>query len=85
MKSAQESNHEVSQDLNLVFESPVRSGPVFHPQGDGPRPRPVHQSPNTSKDRTGPLKTAFFRSWTGLDQSWVLISLNRFTTGFSTR
>ena len=40
-------------------DSVWRSGPVrfLGPRGHGPRPRPVHQGPRTSKNRTGPLKT----------------------------
>ena len=59
-----------------------KSGPVsvFDLQGLRPRPRLVHQSPNTSKNQTGPIKDHKKPIKTGLDQLLVLTGLNWFKT-----
>ena len=78
--NATPTNHITNNDQCLE----VQSSPVFSFLGHGLRLRPVHQSPNRSKNRTGPLRTSFLRSWTSLDQFPVLTSLNQFMTGFLT-
>ena len=56
--------------LQLVFVSPVRSGPVFWPKIEGPIPGPVHLYPRTQKDRTGPMKTGLIGLFRSMDRSF---------------
>jgi len=55
-------------NCKLLKDSDWKSGlvSVFDLQGIRPRLRLVHQSPNTSKNWTGLLRTGFFLNWSGL-------------------
>ena len=76
--------------VQVTLENPrvahdIPYGPVlvFDLQGLRLRPRPVHQSPNTSKNWTGLIKDRKKPIKTGLDWLLVLTGLNWFKTGLS--